>query len=317
MARWGISLNLLTLRVPTVILRADACPYGLGRYSLTSGQAWRFKIPPQYRGGLSLNLLEYLASVTTIIVEVEANQIRPEACLLSQLDNSMADYWLHRGGARFQGTEKAIHLDVSRWLATILLWSKACNYSQWIPGKDNVVADSLSCHHHLAPEPLTHLLPTFAKNQLPPNFNIYPLPHAINFQLISWLRRGRVPPDYKLRPKRSSLELSDSGKNFGTQSVSAPPKTSSWIHCPLTNEHLFSAPSQTPHGKPSSMDTELAHWRQQLSVTQSHLYRRPLLNMTAPTQLQTYRYREKLTAFYASNSQPTKEPTQPLNTNRR
>ena len=46
------------------------------------------------------------------------------------------------------------------------------------------------------------------------------------------------------------------------------------------------------------MDTELAHWRQQLSVTPSHLYRQPLLNMTMPTPLQTYR--EKLTAFYAS-----------------
>ena len=50
-------------RVPTVILRADACPHGLGGYSLTSGQAWRFEIPPQYCGGLSLNLLEYLASL--------------------------------------------------------------------------------------------------------------------------------------------------------------------------------------------------------------------------------------------------------------
>jgi len=162
--------------------------------------------------------------VTTIIVEVEANQIRPKACLLSQLDNSRADYWLYLGGAHFQGTEKAIHLDVSRWLATTLLRSKACHYSQWIPGEDDVVADSLSRDHHLAPEPLTHLLCTFAKNQLPPNLNIYPLPPAIDLQLISWLRRGRVPPDYKLRPKQSSLELSYSGKNFCTQSVSAPPR---------------------------------------------------------------------------------------------
>jgi len=105
--------------------------------------------------------------VTTIIVEVEANQIRPKACLLSQLDNSRADYWLYLGGAHFQGTEKAIHLDVSRWLATTLLRSKACHYSQWIPGEDDVVADSLSRDHHLAPEPLTHLLRTFAKISCP------------------------------------------------------------------------------------------------------------------------------------------------------
>ena len=59
------------------------------------------------------------------------------------------------------------------------------------------MADSLSRDHHLAPEPLTHLLPTFAKNQLPPNFNIYALPPTIDLKLFSWLRRGLVPPDFK------------------------------------------------------------------------------------------------------------------------
>jgi hypothetical protein len=46
------------------------------------------------RGKLSLNLLEYLASITTIAMEAAAGNIQPDACILSQLDSSTADYWL-------------------------------------------------------------------------------------------------------------------------------------------------------------------------------------------------------------------------------
>ena len=45
------------------------------------------------------------------------------------------------------------------------------------------------------------------KNQLPPNFNIYALPPTIDLKLISWLRRGLVPPDFKFRIKRSLLSF--------------------------------------------------------------------------------------------------------------
>jgi len=126
----GISLNLLTLRVPSIIL------------------------PTALRGGISLNLLEYIASVVTITIEAEANLLQPEACVLSQLDSSTSDYWLHQGGARFQGPEKTIHLEVSHCLATTLFRAKVCRYSQWIPGTDNIITDALSSDHHLADEPL-------------------------------------------------------------------------------------------------------------------------------------------------------------------
>jgi hypothetical protein len=44
-ARAGISLNLISCRQPTRILRSDACIHGIGGYSLTSGIAWRWEIP--------------------------------------------------------------------------------------------------------------------------------------------------------------------------------------------------------------------------------------------------------------------------------
>ena len=43
-ANQGISMNLISAREPDRICRSEACPLGIGRYSL-SGRAWRVKIP--------------------------------------------------------------------------------------------------------------------------------------------------------------------------------------------------------------------------------------------------------------------------------
>ena len=164
-AREGLNLNLLTLREPTIILRADACEHGVGGYSMTSGVAWRYSIPQDYWGWLTLNLLEYIASVITIAVALHTQATPHHECLLSQLDSTTADYWLLRGGSRFYGVERNIHLTVSCWLSTLLLDRHVCTYSQWVPGDENVIADSLSRDHHLTDTQLTHLLQTLAQPQ--------------------------------------------------------------------------------------------------------------------------------------------------------
>ena len=92
-------------------------------------------------GQLSLDLLEYLASITTIAIAAAAGEIHPDDCILSQLDSLTADYWFHRrGGACFHGPDKSTHLAISRWLAKILDTMKAYSYSQWAAGDDNVIA---------------------------------------------------------------------------------------------------------------------------------------------------------------------------------
>lgn len=40
----GISINLLTFRQPTAMCISDACPEGMGGYSVRTGRAWRFKL---------------------------------------------------------------------------------------------------------------------------------------------------------------------------------------------------------------------------------------------------------------------------------
>jgi hypothetical protein len=62
----GISMNLLTYRLPTIQYRLDACPFGMGGYSLMAGRAWHIDIPYNLLSHLSLNTLEFLACVICI-----------------------------------------------------------------------------------------------------------------------------------------------------------------------------------------------------------------------------------------------------------
>ena len=56
----GVNLNLVMFCMPTHVYRADACPAGLGSYSL-EGQAWRFLIPPHLQRCATINFLERIA----------------------------------------------------------------------------------------------------------------------------------------------------------------------------------------------------------------------------------------------------------------
>jgi len=193
-------------------------PTWIGGFSITSGRVWRWEIPPEHLGKFSLTLLEYLASITTIAIDAKAGNIPPDSCILSQLDSSTADYWLHRGGARFQGPEKATHLAISRWLAAILESTQSCSYSQWIPGADNTIADSISRDHHILTPSLTQLLHSSATTQMPPNF-ISQIPSDFVSKLTSWMPPGCcAPKDFKLRPKPSSIASYAYEKNFSPRS---------------------------------------------------------------------------------------------------
>ena len=304
-ASLGISINLLTYRAPNIFLRADACEHGLGGLSLNSGLAWRFEIPANLRGNLSLNLLEYLASAITIVVTAHHDKIQPEDCVLSQLDSTTADYWLQKGGGQFKGAERAIHLEVSRWLSSCLLDIGACSYSQWIPGEENVIADSLSRDHHLEDITLTNMLHLFASPQMPPNFHISPLPDEINSNIILWLQKGRAPADYRLTPKRSTLAPLLAGRSSSSPSVLLATPSSTDFSLP--SAHALLGPLPMPFVQPSTVATETTRWQRQQSVIPSQHYQRPLPRTTETTQSSTLRAR--LIEFYNSSSTATETTT--------
>jgi hypothetical protein len=82
-AKDGISMNLLTYRYPDVVYWSDACNFGIGGYS-SRGNAWRWKIPPDLQNRAHINLLEFLAEVICIWIDILNKNLHPEDCVFAR-----------------------------------------------------------------------------------------------------------------------------------------------------------------------------------------------------------------------------------------
>jgi hypothetical protein len=72
---------------------------------------------------------------------------------------------------------------MARKLAELIITSDSCLYSQWCPGDDNLIADSLSQDFHIPSPYLSYLLHSHFPLQAPFGLTILPLTPDI----ISWL----------------------------------------------------------------------------------------------------------------------------------
>ena len=174
----GVSINNLTHTKPTKTLFTDACEIGIGGYS-TCGLEYRWKLPMDLQGVFTINLLEFIASVT--LIEMIINKNRGNQRLLCFTDSSSALGWMHHSS--FNPRQYPMHDRTARRLATICLENYSSLYSQHIPGKHNVVADSLSRDHHISTQKLTFVLKTIFPTQVPKHLKILEPPQEI----ISWI----------------------------------------------------------------------------------------------------------------------------------
>lgn len=182
LAHKGINLNLTTLRQPTNIIITDACPAGLGGYSIRSGKAWRYQIPTNINTTtISNNSFEFLASVVGILTEQENNFIPPFGNVLALTDNSSCACWLHRNS--FNKIAHPTNTEIATTLAHSCITNSFSIHPQHIPGSSNNIADALSRRHLLTDSELTSFLLTSHPEQIPKNFEILPLSPG----LISWI----------------------------------------------------------------------------------------------------------------------------------
>jgi hypothetical protein len=282
-AHSGVSMNLLVTRTPSKVCWSDACPYGIGGYSL-SGRAWRIRIPQSspisgHRG--VNNLLEFIGMAINIWLSCLEDG-SSESCILAIGDNTSALGWLHNT-ARLDPTwlAHAAHLKVARKIAKLLMEFKCCLASQHIKGELNVVADLLSFagngrgkNHPLAfdkpaDDVLTarflHALPS----QVPEDFAISRLPDEI----LCWTTRVlRVAESFLTDDKkgatRSTTEHGGGGK--ATAGTSAAILTPDSLCYQSTSRNSSSGPSSTsiewPTGTQVADLTELvrSQWSQVL-----------------------------------------------------
>ena len=185
----SIVMNLIAFRRPTHIYRSDSCPYGLRGYS-HEGFAWRFELPENCRFRASNNLLEFIAFIITPWIDLISKRLRQGDCALSMTDSTTSAGWLKKTFFLERGSdpiEETIRLEIARKHASHFTNHDIKEYSQWFPGKKNNVADSLSRDFDLDDAEISKYLHLHYPSQLPPHFQVVPLPNEIESWLISLL----------------------------------------------------------------------------------------------------------------------------------
>jgi hypothetical protein len=301
----GISLNLISFRVPTHVFRSDAAEHGIGGFCGITGKAWRLELPLDCRvgrrEGISLNLFEFLGGIISVWVEILAGRVPPGSCLLAQGDSTSATGWLRK--SNFSDNNHPLQLKAARHLAFILLDAGVLLYSQWFAGKQNGMSDSLSRDTHLSARELTSLCSHFIPSQVPPNLQICPLPHVVSSWVISLLRSQ--PPTKALRkePTRSTLWLGRDGPNGCTPWNSSTTNTSKLSS--LAPGLASSAPSPPPSDPRSFQDQLILSLLPAQSPIPSTMWRRPLWIPDSPIP-DTPPTADTLRAFYSANTSATK-----------
>ena len=312
----GISMNLLTYRLPTHVFRSDACEHGLGGYS-ASGKAWRLQFPKHLLSRAHINLLEFIASIICIWIDVLDDNIPPDSCLLSMGDNTSAVGWMKKSNFKMvdeDDQDNTAKITAARKLARLIQASESLLYSQYFPGEDNDVSDCLSRDFNLTNIQLSHLLSSIVPNQLPDNFRIVPLPAEIVSWVFSLLEKLPVKMQRQVAHKNSALATSPAGKNSlakleSSTTTSSPPSMSHGT-APSSSLHLHKQ-----CGKPASLQQLTLPWLKQQSEPPSTTWHRPSGLTTGQTHAQMTT--ESSLSFYNNNSKVIKTRTRMLNNKRR
>ena len=155
----GVSMNLLTFRKPNIAYICDASEYNIGSFS-SYGRAWSYIILAELRNRSHINILEYLAQIVSIWIDIIEGRTNKQDCILTMGDNTGALGWLRRSYFR-QKDESENSWDVKqqqgRHLANLTLAADITHYKQWLKGEDNQAADSLSRDAYFAVEPVVIL----------------------------------------------------------------------------------------------------------------------------------------------------------------
>jgi hypothetical protein len=299
----GISLNLLTFRKPTTLYRSDASEFGIGGYNITSGNAWRFEIPVDCRLRTSLNSLEFLSCMITIWVDHLSRQIEEQSCLLCQTDSSTASGWLRKSNFA-ERSDVAVQLTTARHLAYIIIESKCCLYSQWFPGEENTVSDSLSRDFHIDPDHLSILLSHSFPEQVPFGLRILPLPEEIASWLTSLLRNQPQGEPWLKEPTPSKFALGLDTRNI------YHPSGYKTTYFSTTSREVKNIDYSAPLPKQSERADFVINHLKLLKPNQSEppwtVWHRPISWLTEQTQGSTST--ENLHSFYRDSCADTLQP---------
>jgi hypothetical protein len=220
---YGISMNLLTFRPPDKVLWTDACEHGLGGYSLPHGRAWTFIITDDIRHRAHINLLEFLAVLIGIWIDVMEGNIGKESCVLAFGDNTSAIGWIRKSKYREECDNEhsmIAKLRIARTLASLSIDHEFRIFSQWFPGERNQIADFLSRHPNINHDELTKTILSSHHSQVPKDFKVSQVPQEIESFAYNLLSNLPKPPQQQQGTKNLDQQYGESGQNSPHQSNS-------------------------------------------------------------------------------------------------
>jgi hypothetical protein len=147
LAHTGININDICLAKLSTITDLNVCEWIIGGYT-TRDNALQYLPLSHLHGRVSINVLEFIATITTILLSITADThstTRPY--IFTFTDNISAAGWPFH--ARFIPVKDNCHDDIARLLTHLLLQHKATLHPEHIPSKDNDITDSLSKEFHL------------------------------------------------------------------------------------------------------------------------------------------------------------------------
>jgi hypothetical protein len=267
---------MLTFRPPEIIIWSDACEFGIGGFSSETGRAWKWAIPPELQNRAHINILEFLAVVVGIWIEIDENA-KPETCILAFGDNTSAIGWIHKSKFRQDNdTEHSVHakLTIARKLASLAIKKEIRIFSQWFPGERNQVADFLSRHPGENNENLTLCIKSLFPSQVQKHFKVSPLPAEIESFIFNILLQ--LPKPQLHHQDTSNLDQLPGESGHPSWNPSEFTMTHSWNrshHKDTKTKSLVSSPSI--FAKAYNHPQELKDWLQIQSEIPSVCWHRP------------------------------------------
>ena len=196
---------------------SDASEHAVGGYFFIgdTAYAWRFELPPKWRGLFTLNLLEFIAAYYTLhkliwLIRAVSN-LNFRVFALTDSTNALS--WQHRNN--FNPHLQPAHDIVSRAFARTLLHNKVSVTPDHVTGKENIIADCMSRDTNHQPDQLCRALLAHpeASKLLPKNLQIF----EQNGEDLSYFLQSlavTLPPKELTpnKPGRSTLGLGIDGK---------------------------------------------------------------------------------------------------------
>jgi len=183
-----------------------------------------------------------LACIISIWFDHIHQVVEPEACILSQTDSTSALGWLRKTNFA-ERPDEGVQLSTARKLASLILETNSNLYSQWFPGDQNYIADSLSRDFHIDDTSLANLLSLHFPEQVPFGLTILPVPPEIVSWLTCLLRSQQQKEPWSKEPTRSKFALGVASSSTLHQSESHQIHTST--NSPSRKKLKSSAPSLT------------------------------------------------------------------------